>query len=335
MKSSIESGLSMRDNFGQILVELGQEHPEMIVLDPDVNTSTRTSLFKREFPDRFIQLGIAEQNMFGVAAGLSTLGYVPFPCTFASFALRKAVDQFALSICFPALNVKVPGCYAGIPSGKNGASHNSVEDLAFARAIPNLKVADPGDPVELHALMQTAFRTPGPVYFRVVNYVLPKIFSDDYTFEWGKGETVISGRDVTLFSTGVMTDRSIKSAEILKKSGISVEVVHLGSIKPIDEKLIIESVKNTGCAVTAENSSIIGGLGSAISEILIENFPVPMIRVGIKDEWVDSGDVEELFSYYGMQAPDIVNAVHKVIRNKKEFKDNYLKNFESQMERTN
>lgn len=307
----------MREIFGLTLAELGLAHKDIIVLDADLHTSTRISYFKEKFPERFIQVGIAEQNLFGVAAGLALAGYTPFPCTFASFVSRKAIDQFALSICFPALNVKVPGSYVGLPTSKAGASHNSFEDIAFMRTIPNLKVAAPGDPADMRAIMKTAYETQGPVYFRVVRYGLPDIFGKDHVFEWGKGKLIKPGSDVTLFGTGMMTNRCIKAAEILENKGFSAEIIHLASIKPIDKTMIVDSVAKTGCAITAENASVIGGFGSAVAEVLVENYPAPMKRIGVQDQWIDSGEIEDLFTYYHMQPEDIADAAVSVIKMKK------------------
>jgi len=311
-----EANPQMREIFGLTLAELGQQHEDIIAVDADLHTSTRIVHFKEKFPERFIQVGIAEQNLFGISAGLALAGFVPFPCTFASFVSRKSVDQFALSICFPALNVKVPGSYVGIPTSKAGASHNSIEDIAYMRTIPNLKVAAPGDPEDMRAVMRTAYETPGPVYFRVVRYSLPNIFKNGHVFKWGKGEILQEGDDVTLFGTGMMTDRCLKASEILRKDGIRAEVVHLASIKPIDADLIIKSVSKTGCAVTAENASIIAGFGSAVAEVLVENYPVPMMRIGVRDQWIDSGEIEELFAHYQMQPEDIAEAAKKAIEMK-------------------
>ena len=313
-EKAIKKNPQMREIFGLTLAELGQEHDDILVLDADLHTSTRISYFKEKYPERFIQVGIAEQNLFGIAAGLATVGFKPFPCTFASFVSRKSIDQFALSICFPELDVKVPGSYVGLPTSKAGASHNSFEDIAFMRTIPNLKVAAPGDPADMRAIMKTAYETPGPVYFRVVRYALPDIFGENHVFEWGKGRLVREGSDVTLFGTGMMTDRCLKAAEMLAKENISAEVIHLASIKPIDEHMIIESVAKTGCAVTAENASIIAGFGAAVAEVLVENYPVPMKRIGIRDHWVDSGEIEELFKYYQMQPEDIARAAIESIK---------------------
>ena len=259
-------------------------------------------------------MGIAEQNLFGIAAGLALTGFVPFPCTFASFVSRKAIDQFALSICFPSLNVKVPGSYVGIPTSKAGASHNSFEDIAFMRTIPNLRVAAPGDPADLRAVMKTAYETEGPVYFRVVRYSLPDIFGADHTFEWGKGKLIRKGSEVTLFGTGMMTDRCLKAAELLEKKGIRAEVIHLASIKPIDTELIIDSVSRTGCAVSAENASVVAGFGSAVAEVLVENYPVPLKRIGVQDRWIESGEIEDLFTHYKKQPEDIAAAAVESIK---------------------
>jgi transketolase len=311
---NVSKAVELRDVFGQILVDLGSAHPEMVVLDADLNTSTRSDLFKRTFPNRFIQVGIAEQNLFGIAAGLASTGFIPFPVTFASFAARRALDQLAVSICFSKLNVKVPGSYAGIPTGKAGASHNSVEDIAVMRALPNLRVADPGDAADLRAIMETAYVTQGPVYFRVVRCSTPDMFPSNHRFAWGKGEVVKPGTDVTLFGTGIMTAKCIRAEEILRRDGIDAEIIHLASIKPIDRELIVESVRRTGCAVTAENASTVGGFGSAVEEVLAESFPVPVRKIGVRDLWIQSAEVEELFSFHRMQPEDIAQAARDVIQ---------------------
>ncbi len=308
--------LMMREVFGLTLKELGQEHEDVFVIDGDLHTSTRIVHFKKAFPERFIQVGIAEQNMFGIAAGLAATGFVPFPCTFAVFATRKALDQFALSICFPKLNVKVPGSYAGVPTSKAGPSHNSLADIAITRVLPYLRVAAPGDSNEMRAVMHTAYETEGPVYFRVVRYALPDMFPKNHKFEWGKGNLLKRGSDVTLFGTGLMTSKCIEAATILEKDSISTEVVHLASIKPIDRDLIADSVNRTGCAVTAENASIIGGFGSAVAEVLSETYPVPLSRIGVKDMWIESGGIEDLFTHHEMQPEDIAKAAKEVIKKK-------------------
>ena len=230
--------LEMRDVFGQTLVQLGKEFPRMLVLDADLHTSSKAGYFKAAYPERFIQVGIAEQNLFGISAGLALEGFIPFPCTFAAFATRRALDQVAISICYPGLNVKIPGSYVGLPTSRAGTSHNCIEDIAVMRSLPNMRVADPGDNADLRAIMRTAIETDGPVYFRVTRYTFPDLFGADHRFEWGKGEVLRSGKDVTLFGTGMMTAFCMNAAGLLEKEGIDAEVVHLASIKPIDRELI-------------------------------------------------------------------------------------------------
>jgi transketolase len=312
--------LEMRDVFGQTLVELGREYPRMLVLDADLHTSSKAGYFKAAYPDRFLQVGIAEQNLFGISAGLALEGFVPFPCTFAAFAARRALDQVAISICYPGLNVKIPGSYVGLPTSRAGTSHNCIEDIAVMRSLPNLRVADPGDNADLRAIVRAAIETNGPVYFRVTRYTFPDLFGAGHHFEWGKGELLRSGKDVSLFGTGMMTAFCIKTAELLEKDGIDAEVVHLASIKPIDRDLIAASVSKTGCAVTAENASIIGGFGSAVAEVLAETIPVPLIRIGVCDRFVTSGGIGDLFRIHGMLPEDIAAAAKAVLARKNGWK---------------
>lgn len=310
--------LEMRDAFGNALVQLGEEYPNMVVLDADLHTSSKAGYFKKAYPDRFYQIGIAEQNLFGIAAGLALTGFIPFPSTFAVFATRRALDQVAISIAYPGLNVKIPGSYVGLPTSRAGASHNCIEDIAVMRSLPNMYVADPGDNADLLAIMRAAMEHQGPVYFRVTRYTLPEIFGSGHRFEWGKGEIVRPGTDVSLFGTGMMTGFCIEAAKILADEGIDAEVVHLASIKPIDRNLITASVKRTGAAVTAENANIMGGFGSAVAEVIVETQPVPMQRIGVRDRWVDSGGIDELFTEYGMQPNDIAEAARRVIAMRRE-----------------
>lgn len=306
----------LRDAFGRALLELGHENPRLIFLDADLHTSTKATWFKKTFPDRFIQVGIAEQNLFGIAAGLALEGYIPIPSTFAAFAARRALDQIAISICFPELNVKIPGSYCGIPTSRAGASHNSIEDLAVMRAVPHLRVADPGSNADLRAVMRTAVTTPGPAYFRVTRYTVPELFGPDHTFAWGKGVRLREGGDVTLFGTGIMTHFCLEAADLLRRDGIEADVVHLASIKPIDRGLITESARKTGCAVTAENASTLGGFGDAVSEVLAEEYPVPLRRIGVRDRFVESGGIDELFALHGMTPADIAAAARVVVGRK-------------------
>lgn len=300
--------VEMRDAFGQTLVELGRKYPQMIVLDADLHTSSKATMFKKAYPDRFVQVGIAEQNLFGISAGLALSGFMPFPSTFAVFASRRALDQIAISICFPNINVKIPGSYVGLPTSRAGASHNSIEDIAVMRALPNMRVADPADAADLRAVMIAAADVQGPVYFRIARLAMPAIFGAEHRFEWGKGVVLREGHDVTLFGTGIMTTFCLRAADLLRAEGIRAEVVHLGSIKPIDRELIVASASRTGCAVTAENGTIHGGFGAAVLEVLGEACPVPVRRIGVRDRWVDSGGIRELFTHHGMQPEDIAAA---------------------------
>jgi transketolase len=305
--------LEMREAFGQTLVELGCQFPQVVVLDADLYTSSKALYFKKAYPDRFIQVGIAEQNLFGIAAGLALTGFIPFPSTFAVFAARRALDQIGISICYPRLNVKIPGSYVGLPTSRAGSSHNCIEDIAVMRALPNMRVADPGDNADLRAIMHAAVNVDGPVYFRVTRYTLPDLFGPDHRFEWGKGVILREGRDVTLFGTGMMTGFCMEAAKLLAADSIDAEVVHLASIKPIDGELIVDSASRTGCCVTAENATILGGFGAAVCEVLGETCPVPIQRIGVRDRWVDSGGTQELFTHHGMQPADIAAAARKAI----------------------
>jgi transketolase len=305
--------LEMREVFGQTLVELGKAYPRMLVLDADLHTSSKAGYFKTAYPERFLQVGIAEQNLFGISAGLAIEGFIPFPCTFASFATRRALDQLSISICYPRLNVKIPGSYVGLPTSRAGVSHNCIEDIAVMRSIPNLRVADPGDNADMAAVMRAAMEVDGPVYFRVARYTHPDLFAPDHHFEWGKGQLLRPGRDVSLFGTGMMSAFCLEAARLLEKEGISAEVVHLASIKPIDRELIADSAGRTGCAVSAENATIVGGFGAAVAEVLAETVPIPLVRVGVQDRFVQSGSTGDLFRIHGMRPEDLALAAQKAL----------------------
>jgi transketolase len=306
----------MRDVFGETLVELGKEYPRMLVLDADLHTSSKAGYFKAAFPDRFIQVGIAEQNLFGIAAGLALEGFIPFPSTFAAFATRRALDQVAISICYPSLNVKIPGSYAGLPTSRAGASHNCIEDIAVMRSLPHLRIADPGDNADMRAVMRAALEVDGPVYFRIARFTYPDLFPPGHRFSWGKGEILRTGRDVSLFGTGIMSFFCLKAADTLEKDGLQAEVIHLASIKPIDRDLIASSVAKTGCAVTAENATVLGGFGSAVAEVLVETQPAPLARIGVQDSFVNSGSTGDLFRIHHMLPEDIVQAAKLVVSRK-------------------
>jgi transketolase len=304
--------LEMRDVFGQTLVSLGKADPRMLVLDADLQTSSKAGYFKAAYPNRVLQVGIAEQNLFGIGAGLALEGFIPFPCTFAAFAARRALDQIAISICYPKLNVKIPGSYVGLPTSRAGTSHNCIEDIPIMRVLPNMRIADPGDNAEMRAVMHAALEVDGPVHFRVARYTFPDLFGTDHHFEWGKGEILRPGKDVTLFGTGMMTAFCMQAAGLLEKDGITAEVVHLASIKPIDRVLVAESASRTGCAVSAENASIVGGFGAALTEVLAESIPIPLVPIGVRDRFVNSGGIGDLFRSHRMLPEDIARAAWEV-----------------------
>jgi len=307
--------LELREVFGQMLVQLGHENPDIFVLDADLNTSTRTVLFAEEFPKRFIQCGIAEQNMMGIAAGLATAGCIPFPSTFAAFAVNRACDQVNVSIAYPRLNVKIAGCYPGLPCAKAGATHQSAEDLAIMRAMPNMRVVDPGDAEGLQQVMRAAVDYDGPVYFRVTRPAVPDLpWPDGHRFEWGKAVTLRSGTDIALLGTGFMTERCLEAAAVLAEQGISARVDHHPCLKPLDRQAIADAAGQCGVIVSAENHSIIGGLGSAAAETLAELCPVPMLRVGVKDKFVESGEIADLFAKYETRIEDIVCTAAAALR---------------------
>lgn len=304
----------MRDAFGSALIELGETYPELLFLDADLHTSTKATLFKERYPNRFYQVGIAEQNLFGIAAGLAIEGFVPMPSTFAAFATRRALDQLTISICLANLNVKVPGSYVGIPTSRAGASHNCIEDIAVMRSIPNLKVADPCCGSDLTAIMRAAMETPGPVYFRVTRYAVQDLFGTDHTFEFGKSFRLRDGSDVTLATTGVMAYASLEAADMLQRDGIDAEVLHCASIKPLDSDELEASARKTGCVVTVENATVHGGFGAAVTECLSERYPVPVMRVGVQDRFVFSGGADELFTRHGMTPTDIQRRAKESMR---------------------
>ena len=308
--------MEMREAFGRTLVELGRENPDIFVLDADLNTSTRTDLFLVEFPRRFIQCGIAEQNMFGLAAGLAATGIIPFPTTFAAFAARRACDQVSISIAYPHLNVKIPGCYPGLPTGKAGATHQSIEDLAIMRAMPNMLVVDPGDNAELCQVMRAAVAHDGPVYFRVTRPAVPDITPTGYAFRWGQALNLRPGGDVALLGTGFMTYYCLQAADLLAQEGVRARVDHHPCLKPIDAEAILQAAQACGCLVTTENHSIIGGLAGAVAEALVEVGPVPMERVGVRDEFAETGEIPDLFAKYQVRPEDIAEAARRALRRK-------------------
>ena len=301
----------MRRAFADTLIELGAHDERIVVLDNDVGLTTLSNAFKDTYPGRYIDLGVAEKNLFGTAAGLAAAGMIAVPTTFAVFATRCALDQIAISIASANLDVKIPGHYIG--GSRAGASHIAVEDLAVFRALPNMRVADPADSAELRAVMRTAFETPGPVYFRVYKLATPDVFGPDHQFEWGRGIRLTEGQDVSLFGTGMMTSFNLEAARLLRAGGVSADVVHLASVKPIDADLIAESAGHTGAAVTTELASIVGGFGSAVAEVLGERCPVSLRRIGYRDEWVHSGAIGQILERHRLRPVDIAAAAAQAI----------------------
>jgi transketolase len=305
----------MRRAFADELVALGEQEPRLVVLDNDVGLTSLSQAFRDRFPERYVDLGVAEKNLFGTAAGLAAAGMIAMPTTFAVFATRCALDQVSISIAYPALDVKIPGHYIG--GSRAGASHIAVEDLAVYRALPNMRVADPVDNGELRRVMRVALESPGPVYFRVSKLAVPDVLGPEATFAWGTGHVLRPGTDVTLFGTGLMTTMSLHAAELLAAEGISAEVIHLASVKPLDVDLVAASAARTGAAVAAEYATINGGFGSAVAEALVERYPVPMRRIGYRDVWPHSGSISQVLDHYGLRPADIASAAREAIADKR------------------
>ncbi len=292
--------IATREAYGNALAEFGDKY-DFVVLDADLAAATKTGIFKKKFPERFFDCGIAEGNMMTVAAGIATTGKPVFASTFAMFAAGRAFEQIRNSICYPNLNVKIGATHAGITVGEDGATHQCLEDLALMRAIPNMAVVNPADAVEARAAVEWAIGYKGPAYIRFGRLAVPVIFDkDNYTFEFGKGAVLADGTDVTIVATGITVDMARSARELLAAEGISARVVNIHTIKPIDRDIIIAAAKDTGAIVTAEEHNIIGGLGSAVAEVLCEAAPVPMLRVGVEDTFGHSGKVPALLEMYGL-----------------------------------
>lgn len=302
--------IATREAYGKALARIGQENDNIVVLDADLSKSTKTADFKAVCPERFINMGIAEGNMMSVAAGMAACGKIPFASTFAVFATGRAFEQIRNSICYPKLNVKVCATHAGITVGEDGASHQSVEDISLMRSIPNMVVISPSDAVETEAAIEAIVKYNGPCYVRLGRSAVTVINDNaDYKFEIGKGVTLREGKEATIIATGVMVEAALEAFNVLAEEGIKVRVVNMHTIKPIDEEAIISASRETGLIITAEEHSIIGGLGSAVAEVVTGNCPVPVLRVGIKDVFGESGKPAELLKAYGLTAEDIVKAV--------------------------
>ncbi len=297
-----------REAYGEALAEFGEKY-DLIVLDADLSKSTKTDTFKKKFPERFINTGIAEANMMSIAAGIATTGKTVFASSFAMFAAGRAYEQVRNSIAYPRLNVKIGATHAGISVGEDGASHQPIEDISLMRAIPNMVVISPADAYEARGAVEAAILHDGPVYLRFGRLAVPYIYDSNYKFELGKGVTLKDGNDVSIIATGLMVKEALDAATVLADEGICARVINIHTIKPIDKDIIIKAAKQTDAIVTAEEHNIIGGLGSAVAEVVSENYPVKVIRVGINDIFGKSGKPNALLEKYGLTAQNIVNKV--------------------------
>ena len=307
--------IATRDSYGNTLKELAAEgHDELVVLDADLAAATKTGMFRKAYPGRHFDCGIAEGNMMGVAAGLSTMGYVPFVSSFAMFAAGRAFEQIRNSIGYPHLNVKIGATHGGISVGEDGASHQCCEDFALMRSIPGMTVLCPADDVEAKAAVKAAYEHEGPVYLRFGRLALP-VFHDEATFKFeiGKGEQLTEGSDVAIIATGLEVNEALIAAEQLKNEGIQARVINLCTIKPLDEELVVKAAKECGAVVTCEEHSILGGLGEAVAAVLGEQCPIPMRRVGVKDVFGHSGPAWELLEQFGLRSDAIIAAVKKLV----------------------
>ncbi|MDD4179974.1 MAG: transketolase family protein [Candidatus Margulisbacteria bacterium] len=310
--------VATRDAYGKVLAELGKENKDIVVLDADLSASTKTVTFAKAFPDRFFDMGVAEQDMVGTAAGLAACGKIVFASTFAVFGSGRAWDQVRVSVCYTRLNVKLAVTHAGITTGEDGASHQANEDIAIMRALPNMTVVVPADGPEAEKAVRAAVGFYGPMYIRLSRPKTPVITDGlDQEFKIGKGLLMKEGKDLTIFACGMMVAMALDAADILAKEGISARVVNLHTIKPLDKELIVRCAKETGAAITAEEHSIIGGLGGAVAEVLVENVLIPMARVGLKDVFGESGLPDELLIKYGLTTENIVKAAKEVVKKKK------------------
>ena len=305
--------IATRESYGNALVEIGKEHDDLVVLDADLAAATKTGIFKKEFPDRHIDCGIAEANMMGIAAGLSTCGKVPFASTFAMFAAGRAFEQVRNTIGYPHLNVKIGATHAGISVGEDGATHQCNEDIALMRTIPGMTIINPCDDIEARAAVKAAYEMDGPVYLRFGRLAAPVINKEDYQFEIGKGVMMREGSDVTIVATGLMVSNVLEAAEKLAGDGINAEVINIHTIKPLDEDMIIESAKKTGRVITVEEHSVIGGLGSAVCDALCEKCPTPVTKLGGNDMFGHSGPALELLKEFKLDGDGIYSQVKNIM----------------------
>ncbi len=306
-----------RESYGEALVEIGAKYDNLIVLDADLSGATKTGTFKKQYPERFFNCGIAEQNLIGVATGLTLAGKLVFCSSFAMFAAGRAFEQVRNAVGYPHNNVKIAATHAGLSVGEDGATHQCTEDIALMRTIPGMTILNPADPVEAKECVRAAAEFEGPVYLRFGRMAVEPIFDENYKMEIGKGVTLQDGSDVTIVATGLMVGMALTAAEQLKAEGISARVINIHTIKPLDEELIIKAAKDTGAIVTAEEHSIIGGLGGAVTECLAETCPVPVLRVGVEDKFGTSAPAMEVLKAYGLTPENIAEKAKKAITLKK------------------
>lgn len=307
--------IALRDAFGQALLELGGKYTDIMVLDADLSSATRTIAFAQQFPERHFNVGIAESNMIGVAAGLASCSIIPIASSFAMFSAGRAFEQIRNSVAYPNLNVKIVGTHCGLSIGKDGATHQAIEDMGIMRTIPNMTVLSPSDAVETREALEAAVRHAGPVYLRIDRLAVDVVNdTDDYVFELGKGILKKPGKDLTIVTTGVMLQEALCAREeLLRTNGIHARVIHIHTVKPIDKEIIIQAAKETGLIITVENHSVIGGLGSAVAEVISETYPVRVKRMGVQDVFGKSGDPHDLMKEYGLTKDAIIRVAREAL----------------------
>lgn len=306
--------LATRESFGKAIAELADQYPDVVVLDADLAAATKTGIFKKAHPERFIDCGIAECNMIGIAAGLAACGKIPFAASFAMFSAGRTFEQVRNSVGYPHLNVKIVGSHAGISVGEDGATHQCCEDIGLMRTIPGMVILNPADHYEMLAAVKAAIEYQGPVYLRLGRLAVESVNNnDDYKFEIGKGITLRDGSDITVIATGLLVGEAVKAADALKAEGISVRVIDMHTIKPLDKELVLKAAKETGKIITAEEHNVIGGLGDAVASVLAEELPTPLVKIGVNDEFGYSGPATELLKEFGLCASHIQEVVKKTL----------------------
>lgn len=306
---NLDKKIATRQSYGEELAKLGEENENIVVLDADLSSATKTGVFAKKFPERFVNVGIAEQNLMGVAAGLSTFGKIPYASTFAVFAAGRAYEQIRNSIAYPKLNVKICATHAGVTVGEDGATHQMLEDLSLMRSLPNMTVISTSDDIQTKWVVREISKIDGPVYLRLCRMATPVIYDENEHFEIGKGVQIGEGTDASIIATGVTVSEALKAQEILKENGVDVRVIDIHTIKPIDRELIVKCAKETKRIITIEDHSIIGGLGSVVCEVLSEEYPTKVERMGVQDSFGRSGKADELLRYYKIDSTAIVNKV--------------------------